>query len=254
MAFSSICLFALAVPIIGFTPARPWALGFAAGSMGKMREAENYFERARREAIRNADADFGDTTSMWIAGILIESGLNERARIFLKQMTSDASDPGTTAYFWARLGEPLRAQKEIAALASSSSHNTLSVYFDLPELKAILDLKDHKPGEAVAELEPSRKYILRDYGLPYQLATAEAESGMLDRAAQDYRLILAHPGIDPLWEHYALAQVGLARVLARQKDYDGARSEYQAFLGRWKDADSDIPLYQEARRELAGLP
>jgi hypothetical protein len=77
---------------------------------------------------------------------------------------------------------------------------------------------------------------------------------MLDKAAQDYRLILANPGIDPLWEHYALSQVGLARVLGRQKDYAGARVAYQAFLDRWKDADPDVPLYQQARQELAGLP
>jgi tetratricopeptide (TPR) repeat protein len=229
-------------------------LGFAAASLGKMTEAEVLFERARREAIRSGDSDFGDIASMWVAGILVECGLPERGRPFLKQMTSDASDPGTTAYFWARLGEPAKAQKEIAELASTNSHNTLHIYFDLPELRAILDLNAHKPAEAVAELEPSRKYILRDYGLPYQLAMAEAEAGILDKAAQDYRLILANPGIDPLWEHYPLAQIGLARVLARQKDYNGARTEYQAFLARWKDADPDEPLYQEARRELAALP
>jgi DNA-binding winged helix-turn-helix (wHTH) protein/tetratricopeptide (TPR) repeat protein len=229
-------------------------LGFASASLGKLHEAENYFARARREAIRNGDSDFGDIASMWMAGILVESDLPERARTYLKQMTSEAGDPGTAAYFWARLGEPARAQKEIAELASQSTHNTLHVYFDLPELRAILDLQARKPAEAVAELEPSRKYILRDYGLPYQLATAEAEAGMLDKAAQDYRLILANTGIDPLWEHCALSQVGLARVLARQKDLKGAREEYEIFLGRWKDADPDVPLYQQARRELAALP
>jgi tetratricopeptide (TPR) repeat protein len=229
-------------------------LGFASASLGKIREAENYFQRARREAIRSGDSDFGDLASLYMAGILVEVGLPDRARTYLKQMTSEASDPGTAAYFWVRLGEPARAQQEIAELASQNTHNTLHIYFDLPELRAVLDLQAHKPAEAVAELEPSRKYILRDYGLPYQLATAEAEAGMLDKAAQDYRLVLANPGIDPLWEHYPLSQVGLARVLARQKDLNGARAEYEAFLGRWKDADTDVPLYLQARRELASLP
>jgi DNA-binding winged helix-turn-helix (wHTH) protein/tetratricopeptide (TPR) repeat protein len=229
-------------------------LGFASASLGKIHEAENYFQRARREAIRSGDSDFGDLASLYIAGILIEVGIPDRARTDLKLMTSEASDPGTAANFWARLGEPARAQKEIAELASSNQHNTLTVYFDLPELRAILDLQAHKPADAVAELEPSRKYILRDYGLPYQLATAEAEAGMLEKAVQDYRLILANPGIDPLWEHYPLSQIGLARVLARQKDLNGARAEYQVFLGRWKEADPDVPLYQQARRELASLP
>ncbi len=176
-------------------------LGFAAASLGKMREAENLFARARLEGSRNGDSEFGDLASMWMAGILIESDLPERGRTYLTQMTSEAEDPGTCAYFWARLGEPAKAQKQIEKLASATNHNTLYLYFDLPELKAILDLKAHKPAEAVAELEPSRKYILRDYGLPFQLAMAESQAGMLDKAAQDYRLILANPGIDPLWEH-----------------------------------------------------
>jgi DNA-binding winged helix-turn-helix (wHTH) protein/tetratricopeptide (TPR) repeat protein len=229
-------------------------LGFAAASLGKIHEAENLFERARREAIRNGDSEFGDIASMWMAGILIESGLPERGRTYLKQMTSEAEDAGTCAYFWAKLGESTEAQKQIAELSASTDHKTLFIYFDLPELRAILDLKGHKAAEAVAELEPSRKYILRDYGLPYQLATAEVEAGMLDKAAEDYRLILANPGIDPIWEHYALSQVGLARVLAQQKDYKEARKEYQAFLSRWKDADQDVPIYQQARQELAELP
>lgn len=228
-------------------------LGFAAAAHGKLREAKGDFDRARREAIRNGDADFGDIASMWMAGILIESGLEEQGRIYMRQMTSEAGDPGTCAYFWARLGEPAEARQQIARLSSTADRNTLHIYFDLPELRAILDLMDRKPDEAVAELEPSRKYILRDYGLPYQLATAEAEAGMLDKAAEDYRLILSNPGIDPLWEHYALSQLGLARVLARQKNYAAARAEYAAFLDRWKDADSDVPVYQAARRELAAL-
>jgi DNA-binding winged helix-turn-helix (wHTH) protein/tetratricopeptide (TPR) repeat protein len=230
------------------------SLGFASASHGKIHEAENYFERARREAIRSGDGEYGDIILLYVAGILIEVGIPDQARTYLKQMTSDASDPGTGAYFWAQLGEPARAQKMIAQIAGANPHNTLNQYFDLPELKAILDVKAHKPADAVAELEPSRKLILRDYGLPYQLAQAEAEAGMLDQAAQDYRLILSHPGIDPLWEHYPLSQIGLARVLARQKDYAGARAEYKVFLSRWKDADSDVPLYQQARREFAELP
>jgi DNA-binding winged helix-turn-helix (wHTH) protein/tetratricopeptide (TPR) repeat protein len=229
-------------------------LGFAAAALGKIHEAENYFDRSRREAIRSGDSDFGDLASLDMAGILIEVGLPERARTYLKQMTSEASDPGTAAYFWAQLGESARAKRQITELSSTKTRSTMSFYFDLPELRAILDLQSHKPAEAVAELDPSRKYILRDYGLPYQLALAEAEAGMLDKAAQDYRLILDNPGIDPLWEHYVISHVHLARVLVRQKDVNRARAEYQAFVGRWKDADPDVPLYQQARKELAALP
>ena len=33
-----------------------------------------------------------------------------------------------------------------------------------------------------------------------------------------------------------------------------ARKSYQDFLTLWRDADSDIPIYQQAKAEYARLP
>jgi len=52
---------------------------------------------------------------------------------------------------------------------------------------------------------------------------------------------------------YSLAHLGLARVLARQRKFDLARSEYRAFLDAWRDADADLPQLQDAHREIAQL-
>ncbi len=36
-------------------------------------------------------------------------------------------------------------------------------------------------------------------------------------------------------------------------DKDAARKSYQDFLTLWKDADADIPIYQQAKGEYAKL-
>jgi hypothetical protein len=36
-------------------------------------------------------------------------------------------------------------------------------------------------------------------------------------------------------------------------DEAAARKAYENFLSLWKDADSDIPIYQQAKAEYAGL-
>jgi hypothetical protein len=70
---------------------------------------------------------------------------------------------------------------------------------------------------------------------------------------EDYRLILANQGVDPISPLYPLAHLRLARVLVLQKKPDLALNEYRAFLGAWKDADADLPLLQEAKREFGQL-
>lgn len=42
-----------------------------------------------------------------------------------------------------------------------------------------------------------------------------------------------------------------ARTYAAQGDKAKARATYEDFLALWKDADSDIPVVQEAKSEYA---
>jgi len=127
------------------------------------------------------------------------------------------------------------------------------VYFDQPMLRALIALKSQKPAEAVEDLEPARKYQMRDYGVIYQRARAEVEAGMLDQAAGDCRLILANPGLEPIWPGYVLSHLRLAQVLALQGKTDPARAEYEVFLNQWKDGDPQMPLLLQARQEYAKL-
>jgi tetratricopeptide (TPR) repeat protein len=228
-------------------------LGFVAASEGKLHEAIEDFTQARQEAIRSGDADFADDATMFLAGILEQDGYPREAAATLKQMQSDAFDPGTTAQFKAELGDLGPARREVAEMSGSGTRSTISLYFDMPMLRTMIDLKTNRAAEAVKDIEPAQKYQMRDYGVPLMRARAETEAGMLDEAVEDYRLILAHPGHFPIWPGHSLTHLYLARVLARQKKLDEAREEYRTFLEIWKNADAGVPLLIQAREECSKL-
>jgi hypothetical protein len=50
-----------------------------------------------------------------------------------------------------------------------------------------------------------------------------------------------------------LAHLGLARAAALAGSGERARQAYETFLELWKDADSNLELIGEARRELMRL-
>jgi malate/lactate dehydrogenase len=49
----------------------------------------------------------------------------------------------------------------------------------------------------------------------------------------------------------ALARLQLARAQKAIGDQADAQKSYENFLTLWKDADSDIPTYQQAKAEYA---
>jgi len=73
------------------------------------------------------------------------------------------------------------------------------------------------------------------------------------QAAAEARKILDHRGQGPLSTLWPLAHLTLARASAMQGDTAQARKSYQDFFALWKDADPDIPILIEAKREFEKL-
>ncbi len=72
-------------------------------------------------------------------------------------------------------------------------------------------------------------------------------------AAREFQTILDHRGWSPLSPLYPLAHLGLARAAILQGDTAKARKEHQDFLALWKDADADLPILIEAKKEYEKL-
>jgi DNA-binding winged helix-turn-helix (wHTH) protein/tetratricopeptide (TPR) repeat protein len=226
-------------------------LGFAAATSGKLTEALDDFARSQAESHRGNDTDYAESVRNEVPGVLIELGESQRAQAALKPIATPENDP-SLSFDHAALGNLAPAEKLLANVDPNSS-STVLMYSDLPWLRAEVALKSRKPLEAIRLLEPARPYQLRDFGVPTLRAEAETEAGQLDAAAADYRLVLANQGVDPISPQFPLAHLRLARVLVRLKKLDEARQEYRAFLECWKDADPDLKLYQDAKREYAAL-
>jgi len=91
--------------------------------------------------------------------------------------------------------------------------------------------------------------------VPYFRGQAYLAAGQGKDAAAEFQKILDHSGM--VWNCWtgALARLGVARANALQAktstaaDADSARvralGAYKAFLTLWKDADPDIPIYQQ---------
>ncbi len=234
-------------------------LGLAAATRGRLHEALVDFARARAESLRNADQEYADGILLDQAEIL--AVFDEAANIqpslaaasALKQIKVDVGDPGDVVLTQALAGDIAPAQHFAADAESASDRDTVKVYVDLPLVRALLALKANKANEALQLLEPARPYQLRDFRVPYLRAQAEEEANLPDAAVQDYRLILANQGVDPISPLYPLARLKLARLLLRQKKTDQSRTEFQAFLKAWKDADPDSPILIQARREFTAI-
>ncbi len=228
-------------------------LAAAAATGGKLREAVDDFSRSRSEALRGGDRDFADAALLDQASVQVTLNEPARAAETLKQLKGNGGNEGTLAALRAELGDLGAAQRFVAATSESDEKNTIRVYCELPRVRALLAFKAHKPGEAVQVLEPARPYQLRNFTVPYLRAQAETEAGALDAAAADYRLILDNQGVDPIAPEYSLAHLRLARVLVLQKHFDEARIEYRTFFQAWKDADADLAILHDAKREFAQL-
>jgi hypothetical protein len=73
------------------------------------------------------------------------------------------------------------------------------------------------------------------------------------QAAVEFQKIVDHRGIvisDPVG---ALAHLQLGRAYLMAGDQAKAKAAYSDFLNLWKDADSNIPVLQQARLEYAHL-
>jgi hypothetical protein len=70
-------------------------------------------------------------------------------------------------------------------------------------------------------------------------------------AATEFQKILDHRGQAPLSALYPLSHLGLARAWGAAGDAAKSRRAYQDFLAVWKEADADLPILVEAKREHA---
>jgi hypothetical protein len=159
----------------------------------------------------------------------------------------------------ARAGEVEQARQLADSLDAAFPLHTSIQYYCLPTIRAAMKLQANDPAAAVELLRRTEKYELADpdsFSVLYPayirgLAYLQMHEGRL--AAAEFKKLLAHPGLVGASVTGALSHVQLARAQRLMGEEAAARKSYEDFLTLWKDADPDVPIYQQAKAEYIEL-
>ena len=122
----------------------------------------------------------------------------------------------------------------------------------LPVRRAAVELKRNQPAKAIELLQAAAPYERRYPEVVYIRALAYLRTGKAAEAAGEFQKIIDHKGAN--WgPRYPLAYLGLARAAAQAGDSSRARKAYQDFLTLWKDADPDIRILIDAKKEYTAI-
>ncbi len=240
--------------------------GDTAAYAGHLREAREFSRRAMDSAQRAGEKDAPAVYS----GI---SGLREawfgntdeaRRRATLAMQLSTGRDLqyfAALAFAYAR--EDARAKTLADDLDKSFPEDTIVQFNYLPTVRGRLALnKGDTPG-AISNLAASAPYELGETratdlewtamfpvfvrGEAYLAAHRGSE------AAAEFQKILDHRGLVLNQPIGALAHLGLGRAYVLEGNLSKAKAAYENFLTLWKDADTDIPILQQAKAEYGKL-
>jgi serine/threonine protein kinase/tetratricopeptide (TPR) repeat protein len=165
------------------------------------------------------------------------------------------------ALAFARAGDLPGAQKMADQLEKENPENTILKSYWLPAIRAAMEIHRNNPGKAIEILEPVIPYELGQPSIfllgtlypAYLRGVAYLQLHKANEAESEFRKLIDHRGIVLNFPLGALAHLGLARAYTLSGDTAKARTAYQDFLALWKDADSDIPILQQAKAEYAKL-
>src|SRR5262249_39665473 len=168
------------------------------------------------------------------------------------------------AFALALAGESERSQTLAKDLDMRFPEDSAVQSMYLPPIRALTALNAGTPSKALDLLRASLPY---DRGLPpsaapffigplyttYVRGLAYLSAHRGPEAAAEYQKIIDARTIvvsDPVG---ALAYLQLGRALVLSADKVKAKIAYQQFLTLWKDADPDIPVFIQAKKEFAAL-
>lgn len=118
------------------------------------------------------------------------------------------------------------------------------------------DLNHGDAKSAIEELRAVIPYDLSDGngGLTvYCRGLANLKLGAAKEAAAEFQKVLDDPGVTKLTMFWPLSQLGLARAYAPQGETAKSVTAYRQFLNSWKNADPDLMVLKQTKKELAKL-
>ena len=159
----------------------------------------------------------------------------------------------------ARSGRTEEAGKLADQISAERPEDTTVQHYLAPTIRAAIKLQQHDPAAAIDLLRGTARYDLAwtesfDYVYPaYIRGLAYLKLGDGRSAAAQFQKLIDNPGLTVTHVTGPLAWLQLGRAQKMMGDEAAARKSYETFLDLWKNADPDIPIYQQAKAEYANL-
>ena len=242
---------------------KAWALlqpGNIAIYHGRFRVAQNLYSVAQSYSHWSAANPPDEVLVHTVLGYA-ETGNPVRARQAAERALSTGPNgprKHLIAVILARAGAVDEAESIAKSLDKEFPLNTLVQNRQLPTIRAAIELHKGQPARAIEILQPALRYEFSTFGYlrlypAYLRGLAYLQLGQGREAAAEFQKMVDHPGILQDLITAPLCHLQLGRAQAMMGDKAAARKSYQDFLTIWKDADPDIPIYQQAKAEYARL-
>lgn len=163
---------------------------------------------------------------------------------------------GGAALVYALCSDPVRSLALLDEAVKLYPTDTPTVAMLAPLVRAIVELERDNPDQALALLESVRRYdlgLLVGFTNNYYRALAYLQQRRGNEAAAEFQKIIDRTAVDMMSELRPLAHLGLARAAALTGDTGKSRTAYQNFFAMWKDADPDLPVLIQAKKEYEQL-
>jgi eukaryotic-like serine/threonine-protein kinase len=141
----------------------------------------------------------------------------------------------------------------LASLQRAYPEDTRINQMYAPQIRAIFALAQHKPDEALRQLEGSQKFDLITWA-PYLRGLAYLDLNDGPNAVVAFQSALKYRGNGLIGvQDYPQSQLGLARAYTLTGDKASAKKAYEVLFTIWKDAEPDLPQFLAAKKEYAAL-
>lgn len=230
---------------------------------GQLRKARGNTRRAVSAALRS---DSKEAAALWqVNGALREAevgnfALARRGAASALTLSSGRDVTLLAAFTLARSGATAQASALLRSVERNYPTDTLLKLYWLPTLHAALDLDAGEHAQAITALRATAPYELGAAGTfvnylypAYLRGQAYLLARDPDAAAREFQKLPDHRGLVLNFVTGALAHLQLGRAYEMAGDKAKAKAAYRQFFALWKDADSDVPVFLQAKSEYARL-
>jgi len=233
-----------------------YAQAKADAGMGKVKQSTELFKEAAKLTAARGDSEAAADMLATSAEINSEAGRTAVARKESEEAIRLGKSQivlGLTALIASRAGAEKRSRELLDELDQDYPLSTFNMGLYSPMARAPLAVARGSSAAEISNLmEPALPYELgqiADLVPIYVRGNSYLQIGSRKEAEQEFQKSFDHHGVDPLTTLYPLSKLGLARCYALQGRKADSRRAYEVFFALWKDADRDLPILGNARRE-----